>query len=226
MDRYLKLKLKEVLPQIISWALSMTRQRRDFILSNLHFYDRIEAARGDAALAGDPIRSFVDMCLRPAPGSKKKIDSCQLHTWYSAYVQVMGSSRMSLPRFVNHLKTIIPHHYQPRRRGSKKLEGHTDKILAHWVEIEPLDGVFQEENEAGDFCKCIKKECEDGGLWAFADHAAGVSGELIKDSHFGPQWPIISRKRKYSRVHSQKLLQHVVFSDHVPSWPSCAHRGF
>lgn len=184
MDRYLRLKLAEERAAIISWALSMPRERRDWILNNLHEFDRIEEARGNAATAGDPVRSFVDFCLRPSPGDNRQIQSLVLHTWYSSYCFAFGYQKMGFSRFINHLKTVIPEHYKTRRRLSSSEDPNRSLVPSHWAEIEPVEGVFEELSEREDSCICVKRKCTEGGLIQFAKYKTTLcSDETISNKH-------------------------------------------
>jgi hypothetical protein len=172
MNLDLSTQLSEVKGEVISWALSMPRERRDWILANLSSYERIEAARADASISGDPVRYFVDLCLRPSE-SKQKIQNHTLHTWYEAFCSVHGYQRMSMSRFVSHLKTVLPVQHQPRRRASTTEDPECVFIPAHWNQLQALSGVFEEtDSDDGSIgCRCVKSKCEEGGLVAFSEYA-------------------------------------------------------
>jgi hypothetical protein len=163
--------LSEVKGEIVSWALSISRERRDWVLNNLGLFERIESVRADASVSGDPVRYFVDLCLRPT-NSDEKIQNHVLHTWYEAFCVTHGYQRMSMSRFLSHLKTVLAVQFQPRRRALSTEDPDRPRIPAHWTQLEPLDGVFEPVER--DVVRCVKSKCKEGGLPAFTDYANSV----------------------------------------------------
>jgi hypothetical protein len=187
-DPNLGTKLASVKGQIISWALAMPREERDRLILHPSTNERVQLLKQDAAIHGDPVRAFVDLCLRP--GDAGETHSHSLHSWFAAFAQTHGYQSWGMTKFVNHLKTILPNHYVPRRRatGSKNRE----MIPAHWVNIQPIPEAFVDISERGagqgDYprdayqdmdtrseptWKCIKSECREGGLVAFLEFKSG-----------------------------------------------------
>jgi len=186
--------LSVVKGEIVSWALSMSRERRDRVLASLGMYERIETAMADASISGDPVRYFVDLCLRPSAPSETSapIQNHMLHTWYEAFCLVHGYQRMSMSRFVSHLKTILPSQFQPRRRAV--VAHHPDRpwVPAHWIGLKPLATVFESTEDGA--VRCIKADCVEGGLAAFV-HANNQNGITVNSTqstgtnekvHFSP----------------------------------------
>ena len=90
-----------------------------------------------------------------------------------------------MSKFVNHLKTILPNHYVPRRRASATEDINRGMIPAHWSGIVDLAEVFvtlAEQESSSDNgnrgtqhrepqWSCVKSMCQEGGLMAFKDAA-------------------------------------------------------
>jgi hypothetical protein len=183
-DPNLGSKLAEVRGQVISWALAMPREERDRIILHPSTNERVLALKQDAAIHGDPVRAFVDMCLRPAGNATATLESHQLHSWFNAFCQQHGYQGWGMSKFINHLKTILPNHYVPRRRASALEDINRAMIPAHWSGIIDLASVFvsltlQESsvhNGSGGTLEhresqwsCVKSMCQEGGLMAFKD---------------------------------------------------------
>lgn len=182
-DPNLGTKLAEVKGQIISWALAMTREERDRLILHPSTNERVLALKQDAAIHGDPVRAFVDLCLRPASNAHPALESHQLHSWFGAFCQQHGYQGWGMSKFVNHLKTILPNQYVPRRRASATEDIDRGMIPAHWGGITDLGGVFvalteQESGSDNSYqstqhrdsqWSCVKSMCQEGGLMAFKE---------------------------------------------------------
>ncbi|MEG3833997.1 toprim domain-containing protein [Microcoleus sp. Z1_C3] len=176
-DPYLRHKLSAVKADIVSWALAMPRGERDALLLKPSTNNRIRLAKLDAATYGDPIRSFIDLCLRPTD-SASVIQNHELHSWFIAYCKAHGySDNRGMSKFIAHLKTVIPQHHLPRHRQDGELQP------AHWTHMTLLPGVMVDVSQADDVSngyqgkpnqqhpepewRCAKFLCSEGGLLAF-----------------------------------------------------------
>jgi hypothetical protein len=182
-DPHLGSKLAAVKGQIISWALAMDRQERDRYLLQPSTNEQILNLKHDAAVHGDPVRSFVDLCLRPTSEPNATVENHQLHSWFGAFCQQHGYPRWGMNKFINHLKTILPHHYVARRRAEASVDPQRRMIPAHWRGIAGLAGVFMnvaQTANSSDYSQryssgqhlepqwdCVKSKCCEGGLMAF-----------------------------------------------------------
>lgn len=184
-DPHLGSKLAEVKGQIISWALAMPREERDRIVSLPSTNERVLELKQDAAISGDPIRAFVDLCLRPAENSQK-IHSHELHSKFIAFAQSHGYQSQGMSKLVNHLKTFLSAHYVPRRRGQNR-----EMISACWKNMRFGFGAFVDmsfqggdgDGRGNDYqpepeWKCLKSECCEGGLLAFSEFETDATSEL------------------------------------------------
>ena len=188
-DPNLGTKLASVKGQIISWALAMPREERDRLILHPSSNERVQLLKQDAAIHGDPVRAFVDLCLRPGD-ALGETHSHSLHSWFAAFAQTHGYQSWGMTKFVNHLKTILPNHYVSRRRAPSSKN--REMIPAHWVNIQPIPEAFVDISERGagqgDYprdgyqdmdtvieptWKCIKSECREGGLVAFLEFKSG-----------------------------------------------------
>jgi phage/plasmid-associated DNA primase len=176
-DPYLRHKLSAVKADIVSWALAMPRAERDALLLKPSTNNRIRLAKLDAATYGDPVRSFVDLCLRPTESSSV-IYNHELHSWFIAYCKAHGySDSRGMSKFIAHLKTVLPQHHVPRHRKDGSLNA------AHWTHMALLPGVMVDVSAASDVSngyqgkpnqqhpepdwRCAKFLCSEGGLLAF-----------------------------------------------------------
>lgn len=200
-DPFLGSKLAEVKGQIISWALAMPREQRDRLILHPSTNERVQLLKQDAAIHGDPVKAFVDLCLRPS--DTLETHSHELHSWFAAFAQTHGYQGWGMTKFVNHLKTILPNHYVPRRRATSSLN--REMIPAHWVNIQPIPEAFVDISEKGagqgDYprsgsqgmdtrseptWKCIKSECCEGGLVAFLEFKSGSATSVGSDGKATP----------------------------------------
>jgi len=176
-DPYLRDKLSAVKADIVSWALAMPRAERNALLLKRSTNKRIRLAKLDAATYGDPVRSFIDLCLRPTE-SASVIQNHELHSWFIAYCKAHGySDNRGMSKFIAHLKTVLPQNHVARHRQDGSLKP------AHWTHITLLPGVmvdvFQASNISNGYqgkqnpqhlepdWRCAKYLCSEGGLLAF-----------------------------------------------------------
>ncbi|MEO9127337.1 MAG: toprim domain-containing protein, partial [Microcoleus sp.] len=176
-DPYLRHKLSAAKADIVSWALAMPREERDALLIQPSKNSRIRLAKIDAATYGDPVRSFVDLCLRPSE-SASSIQNHELHSWFIAYCKAHGySDNRGMSKFTSHLKTVIPQNHVPRHRQDGEL------VSASWTHMTLLPSVMVDVSEAEASngyqgtqnqhsepeWRCAKFRCFEGGLLAFEE---------------------------------------------------------
>lgn len=168
-DPHLGAKLEALKGQIISWALAMPREERDQILLTPSSNERIMEAKQDAAIYGDPVRAFIDLCLRPND-SFQPLPSHELHSLFNAFCTAHGYAHWGMTKLINHLKTIIPNHYVSRRRARVRKDPNRGMIPAFWGDIEVLKGAFNKVDSNGEqVWRCVKSGCMEGGLIAFKE---------------------------------------------------------
>ncbi|MEG5150190.1 toprim domain-containing protein [Microcoleus sp. AT9b-C2] len=177
-DPYLRHKLSAVKADIVSWALAMPRGERDALLLQPSKNNRIRLSKLDAATYGDPVRSFIDLCLRPTE-SDSQIQNHELHSWFIAYCKAHGySDNRGMSKFIAHLKTVLPQHHVPRGRKDGSMKP------AHWTQMTLLPGVMVDVSASDDVSngyrgtprqhsepewRCAKFLCSEGGLLAFEE---------------------------------------------------------
>lgn len=191
-DPYLRHKLSAVKADIVSWALAMPRAERDALLLQPSTNSRIRLAKLDAATYGDPVRSFIDLCLRPTDDASA-IQNHELHSWFIAYCKAHGySDNRGMSKFTSHLKTVLPQHHVPRHRQDGELQP------ACWTRMALLPGVMVDVSLTEDASngyqgkpnhqphepewRCAKFRCSEGGLLAFEEwNEQQKRGGLIPD---------------------------------------------
>lgn len=180
----LEYQLEENLSGIISWALAIDKEQRNAILKKpWEFSERISNAMHESKIYGDSVASFVDRCLKPIPFGSKAIEPIvhpgAIHDWYVAYCKAHSLTPKGQPKFISHLKTIIPRHYTPRRRAKpgetkeRDKDGKLKKLPAKWSWIQCIPGIFENEEDpitgltrSGLICR--KQSCKEGSLEDFA----------------------------------------------------------
>ena len=180
-----KITTPEARAAIISWALAMDSEHRDAILKDPgSVCTRVREAQWDTSLAGDPIKSFVDHCLRPVEGGKK-IRSEQLHSWFCAYAEAFGYSKVGEKKFAAHLKTVIGKHYQERHRAVKGRgeigDSANGMVAAGWVNLAPLPELFSFNAQLGHH-SINKGLVQEGGLYEFMEFCVSANLESIADT--------------------------------------------
>ena len=175
-DPTLGTRLAEAKGSIISWAISMSREDRDRIIMNAAATnERIQDHKHEAAIYGDPVRGFIDLCLRPSPVPGARLESHELHTWFTAFCKKSGYQPWGFSKFIAHLKTVLPSHYIGRRRLTAIEDPNRPLLAAYWSAISALPGVFIDTGNQGDCSNiepdwiCIKSKCQEGGLSLFKE---------------------------------------------------------
>ncbi|UKP01596.1 primase-like DNA-binding domain-containing protein [Nostoc sp. UHCC 0870] len=163
-DPNLEQKLQECKADVISWALAMPRERRDYILLNASkTNDAIAALKKEQATFSDSTRAFIDQCLVPS-------DSCattttgHLYDLYVEYCKANGFSPVNVNRFTSHAKAILPENRVERSKATAG-KGTRVNVAAHWRNLESIPQIFT-KSEAG-IWSCNKNLCNEGGLELF-----------------------------------------------------------
>jgi hypothetical protein len=179
-DPDLRLKLENCKADVISWALSMSREERDRILLSPPENERVINLSLDSALYGDSTKSFVDLCLRPSANASF-VPHHVLHSWYVSYCKEHGYTPLGMSKFISHLKTVLPRNFADRS-WSPMVDGKRSRVAAHWEYLVAVEGAFiksdvEIQTEAfrpptqanNPIWTCIKSQCEEGGLMEFED---------------------------------------------------------
>lgn len=150
----LETRLAEVKAEIISWAISMDKElRNDILLNPSKYSERVAHSKREAAIYGDSVKSFVDSCLQPIEFGSTFVEPIVhpglVYDWYSAYCLAHGLQRKGQPKFIAHLKTVIPNHFVDRRRmgadetSIRDASGQTPIAPAKWTYFEAIPGIFE-----------------------------------------------------------------------------------
>ena len=204
-DPQLGTKLAEVKGQIISWALGMDREERDRLLMCPSTNEAVQRHKQDTAILGDPVRAFIDMCLRPSEGAEV-IYSSQLHSWYKVFAEQHGYSNWGYTKFISHLDKVIPGYYQPRRRTTKADGKGRGYINAHWINIAPVLGVFISDESSASTSeptwRCNKSRCTEGGIEEFSSFGLVQPTDLVQ-----PTFDLVHPSQKVSEPTVQQCFQ-------------------
>ena len=193
-------KLAEVKGQIISWALAMPREERDRLILSPSTNEQIQQHQLDAAIHGDPVRAFIDLCFRPCENAIS-VHTHQLHSWFKVFAETHGYQGWGMSKLASHLKTILPNHYVQRRRATVQEDPMRGIIPGHWINIMPVPGVFIDISQSGEdgdkseanqepIWKCIKADCREGGLVALQEFKKSRGGS--PGSPTSPDLPKVS----------------------------------
>ena len=154
-------KLEEVKADVISWALSMDKSERDDLIKNAeHLIEDLREEKREAAVTGDPVMSFVDMCLRPSE-TGKTISSAELHGYYQAFCKTCGYRPKGLNQFAAHLKTVINKNFRPRCR-TKISEKKWGWSSASWTNLAIPYSLF--DTDLNNTTTFNINDCSEGGL--------------------------------------------------------------
>jgi len=164
-DASLDVKIQSEKAEIIAWALSITREERIKILNNPP--ESSTSVGSDAAMAGDSLKTFVNMCLRPSD-TDEEMPQNDLIDMYKEFCLAYGFGKMGLNTFVNRLKSILPKHRIDRKPMYDPDTKTTIQIPAKWVKMEFVPNTCQGSMQDGKRTVVFNKTpCEEGGLHAF-----------------------------------------------------------
>jgi phage/plasmid-associated DNA primase len=162
-DKYLGEKLAKCKPELISWALAMPREERDYMIMNASKLNpQIAALKKEQDIYSDSIKAFIDQCLVPSENTEK-VSSHQLYAWYVCYCRVSGFSPVNESKFTSHAKNTLPENRKARTTARVKGEGALEKIPACWINLKQVHHLlFNADNVT-----CNKEYCGEGGLEEF-----------------------------------------------------------
>lgn len=180
-DLEAKLQQPDVKAGVIAWALSMDKEeRKKILLDPSEFCDRVLQIQYETSIMGDPVKAFVDHCLRPSDSGTIYL-SVELHDLFCRYADAFGYNRIGEKNFTGHLRTILSCHYHERRRMTKDDPGFVKKardfIPAQWANIRVVDALSN-----GTLNKSLLKE---GGLCEFREWSEenGSNGSNTHGNH-------------------------------------------
>ena len=115
-DPDLKRKLSACKADVISWALSMLKEERDFyIMYSSETSETVREATREMALAGNPIKQFVDMCLVPDLNGYG-IPSGEVYRFYEMFCKAFGYKAGNIKHLVTGLENALPDQFREKRR--------------------------------------------------------------------------------------------------------------
>lgn len=179
-DTTLKSRLKkECKAGVISWALSMDKERRNYLIQNAaKELESIRKLKNLQTTSGDSTKAFIDDCLRP---SLEPLDTTtafislgELYENYLTYCKATGVQSFSAKRFNSSLQNTLCNldsRLFKDTRG-KTLPDATGKRtnIPKGYRLEFNPGIFNK----GDFATtCNLDYCAEGGLQEIEDYVKG-----------------------------------------------------
>jgi putative DNA primase/helicase len=166
-DNKLGEKLQACKAEVISWALALANDERDYLLRNPTSTEVIARLKHDQSLASDTVKVFVDYCLEPIEGEDNKlVPKDDLYDLYKAFCLEFGYKSRSERSFSNHVYGCIPNNELPSKvifeNGKSR---RTQRCLAH-IQIKPSLWTRKSQHEQPTFNKV---GCTEGGMIAIAD---------------------------------------------------------
>ena len=108
-DITLEDRLKLCKSDVISWALAMPKDERNYILLNSASVSETAAeAKRKVTMTGDSVRQFIDLCLRPAPAGTHGTSLSDIHTWYREFAKAFGYSDLGQSKLGSRFQTVVP----------------------------------------------------------------------------------------------------------------------
>jgi len=187
-DTDLSKKLKSVRAAIIAWALAMDKEERDNLLKNsAQSSDSARAIAREVAKAGDPVKEFVDMCLRPAETVQDEMETTYAYNLYRQFAEKCGYSTLSISSFRNRLRKVLGEDlFEERRKLSRGKDG-LNYRRNEWkpanFKVRQVLGIL---NQEGHFQLHMAVE---GGLQLIEEHSIGKNSTEHTDGTEGTAVP-------------------------------------
>ncbi len=166
-DHTLRTRLAEVKAEVISWALSMPREKRDDLIRYAtRNNETIASLQLEAKIQSDSVAGFADACLVPAE-NKNFLDNSTLFASYKAYCQAHGLLPKNFNMFISQLKSTLPEIYRVKTHWGRDSKGERVKIGAHWQFMDIVPGAFnitpQMDLDTHELT-CYQSACKQGQL--------------------------------------------------------------
>ncbi len=156
-------KLSDEKPQIISWALSIKRDRRDYLIKNSNVeFAGIRELKAQAAIYSDSMKGFIDQCLEPAAAESQTLTTDALFSAYRAYCHSTGLKPTAQNKLISRLAEEIPQFLKPRT--TRRHQGQKYNIPKHFFKIAFSPNIFQHKD--GDW-HCDRAFLTEGNMQLF-----------------------------------------------------------
>jgi putative DNA primase/helicase len=181
-DTELRKKLEDVRGEIISWAMSMKSERRDYLIKNArNEFIEINLLKQEQAIQSDSLKSFLDQCLEPSVESCHTLATHEIYSAYEAYCKVMGLKPVRCNKLIARMGEVITPFLV--RRSSKSINGKKLNVPKHFRNLRFLPGLF---NEHADDWSINKSLLTEGNMELFegitqAQNAYSSLEEAIKN---------------------------------------------
>lgn len=145
--------------EVISWALSMKRDRRNYLIQNAskEFTD-IRDLKQEQAIQSDSIKSFIDQCLELTGDDKDYIPMTLLYAAYEQFCKATGVKTLGSTKFIARTAEFLKEYH--RKRTSKKQGGMKYNIPRRLVGFVHTASLFTRESNpvTGEFEYTIHRE--------------------------------------------------------------------
>lgn len=142
-DPGLKGKLRKVLADIISWALSMSKTERDETMANHDENERVKLAKLEQTKSSSSVISFIDSVLNPSQYAQG-VSSDELYQWYIAFAKCRNYKPAGYQKFIVDMKRTLPNNFIPGKSGR------SGRVKDSWVGISNIAVVL--DNMGGYTC--------------------------------------------------------------------------
>jgi phage/plasmid-associated DNA primase len=165
-DFTLESRLAAARADVISWALSMPKDERNHVLTHSSEVSESTAeAKRSVTMSGDSVRQFIDNCLIPVE-SGEGATLAEIHGLYRVYAKAFGYSDMGASRLGARLQSVLPDHYEPRRKlRADEPDYRPNKFVSPRYNVRAELGVFSRTEEGEVYIN--KGEVKDGNLDLF-----------------------------------------------------------
>lgn len=227
-DTELRKKLEDVRGEIISWAMSMKTERRDYLIKNAkNEFIEINLLKQEQAIQSDSLKSFLDQCLEPSVESYHTLATHEIYSAYEAYCKVMGLKPVRSNKLIARMGELITPFLV--RRSSQSINGKKLNVPKHFRNLRFLPGLF---NEHADDWSINKSLLTEGNMELFegitqATHAYSSLEEAIKNMIEYPETTDGSTSQdsyssysSYSNKKETYVEEKSINSDSIPITPT------
>lgn len=144
-DPHLEQKLKDVIPQVLSWALAMPKEERYTTLLEARNNPKVAEKRREIDILSDNVKSFIDRCLQPSKDRNSIIEPTKLYQVYQSFCKTQGQNAVGNPVFVTRMKAALGKYFVDRK--SVKRDGKVEKIPARWNHLSFVTGLVNTSGE-------------------------------------------------------------------------------
>ena len=201
-------KLSDKKAQIIAWALSMKRERRDYLIKNSNSeFSGIRELKQQAAIYSDSMKGFIDQCLEPA-SENETLSTDALYAAYRVYCNATGLKPTAQNKLISRLAEEITQHH--RARTTKRFAGSKPiNIPRHFAAIKFTNNIFCFKD--GEW-HCDRGSLSEGNMQLFEENAGSTNtppiqalqadSGMIKVEHLYPESATVPTTKEFQKTDS------------------------